>query len=127
MRRIQPGVLARKKLTLLIVFDAVAEARSVTVAAERLSVSQPALSHALARLRRMFGDPLFVRSSHGIVLTPRAEALVEPVRNLLANARAILDPIPSPGAPPVPAAATSPSICAPTLHRDALTRPSREC
>lgn len=112
MRRIQPGVLVRKNLALLIVFDAVAEARSVTVAAERLSLSQPALSHSLTKLRHMFDDPLFVRSRRGLLLTPRAEALVEPVRDLLASARAILRPTPAP-AVAREAALGGPSACQP--------------
>jgi len=81
--------LARKNLALLIVFDVVAELRSVTRAADRLSLSQPALSHSIARLRVLFGDPLFVRGRGGLTLTPRAQSLVGPVRALLQKAEAI--------------------------------------
>ncbi len=98
MRKIDPAALSRKNLSLLIVFDVVAEMRSVTLAAERLSLSQPALSHSLGKLRQLFDDPLFVRGrgrSRGwLVLTPRAQALVGPVRALLANAESILCPVP---------------------------------
>lgn len=98
MRKIDPAALSRKNLSLLIVFDVVAEMRSVTLAAERLSLSQPALSHSLGKLRQLFDDPLFVRGrgrSRGwLVLTPRAQGLVAPVRALLANAESILCPAP---------------------------------
>jgi DNA-binding transcriptional LysR family regulator len=59
-------------LNLLHVFQAVHDAGSVSRAAERLAMSQPAVSHALARLRRALGDPLFVRSAGGVAPTPRA-------------------------------------------------------
>ncbi len=82
--------LSRKNIALLIVFDAVAELRSVSRAAERLSLSQPAVSHAVARLRYMMNDRLFIRSPMGLVLTTRAEAMVEPARRILAKAHDIL-------------------------------------
>lgn len=70
-------------LNLLVVFDAVMHERSVTRAGHRLGLSQPALSHALARLRHMLKDELFVRSPRGMVPTPRAEQLAAPVRRAL--------------------------------------------
>ena len=60
-------------LNLLHVFQAVHEARNVGRAAERLGMSQPAVSHALARLRRALGDPLFQRAPGGVAPTARAE------------------------------------------------------
>jgi DNA-binding transcriptional LysR family regulator len=60
-------------LNLLHVFQAVHEAASVSRAAERLGMSQPAVSHALARLRTALRDPLFVRAAGGVAPTPRAE------------------------------------------------------
>ena len=60
-------------LNLLHVFQAVHEAGSVSRAAERLAMSQPAVSHALARLRRSLQDPLFVRAAGGVAPTPRAQ------------------------------------------------------
>lgn len=72
-------------LNLLQVFRAVEETRHVTRAAKALGLSQSALSHALNRLRRELDDPLFVRTPRGMVPTPRAEALAEPVRQLLAR------------------------------------------
>jgi DNA-binding transcriptional LysR family regulator len=86
------GQLSRKNLNLLVVFDAVAECRSVNEAASRLSLTPSALSHALNKLRGMFDDQLFVRSRSGLQLTPRASALVEPVRMLLTSADSLLRP-----------------------------------
>src|SRR4029079_14058338 len=57
--------------------------RSVTRAGRRLGLSQPAMSHALTRLRHMLKDDLFIRSPKGMVPTPRAEQLALPVRAAL--------------------------------------------
>ena len=70
-------------MNLLVVFDAVADTRSVTLASDRLRLSPSAVSHALGRLRRIFGDPLFVRGHHALSPTSRAEALRRPVREAL--------------------------------------------
>ncbi|MBL8384004.1 MAG: LysR family transcriptional regulator [Burkholderiales bacterium] len=72
-------------LNLLTVLDAVVEARNVTRAAQRLHLSQSAVSHALTRLRRAFGDPLLVRGSDGMAPTPLALRLAGPVRDALAT------------------------------------------
>src|SRR5262249_41952453 len=77
-------------LNLLTVFDALFDARSVTRAAERLSLTQPTVSGMLQRLRYMLSDPLFIRTSHGILPTPRAEALAGPIKGLLANAQLLV-------------------------------------
>lgn len=66
-------------VNLLVAFDALARERSVTGAAQRLGLTQPAMSNALARLRRLFADPLFVRAAAGMQPTPFAERLAEPV------------------------------------------------
>lgn len=58
-------------LNLLLVFEALMEERGVTRAAKRVGLSQPAMSNALARLRRTFDDPLFVRTSEGMSPTRR--------------------------------------------------------
>lgn len=79
-------------LNLLAVFDAVARLGSVTAAAQDLGLSQPAVSHALNRLRATLGDPLFTRSGRGLVQTPCAEAMVRPVRELLQMASGLLAP-----------------------------------
>jgi DNA-binding transcriptional LysR family regulator len=71
-------------LNLLRVFDAVLHESGVTPAAARLGLTQPAVSNALARLRKLFGDPLFVRTPDGMDATPFARELAEPVRQALA-------------------------------------------
>lgn len=80
-------------LNLLKALDALLETRSVTGAAARLSLSQPTVSGMLARLRDMFGDPLFVRTQRGILPTPRAEALAVPLKAALQELEAILQPV----------------------------------
>ena len=71
-------------LNLLRVFDSVLHERGVTPAAARLGLTQPAVSNALARLRSVFGDALFVRTPSGMDPTPFARELAEPVRQALA-------------------------------------------
>jgi len=71
-------------LNLLRAFDAVLQERSVTTAAARLGLTQPAVSNALSRLRELFGDALFVRTAAGMDPTPFARELGEPVRQALA-------------------------------------------
>jgi DNA-binding transcriptional LysR family regulator len=68
---------------MLRTFLAVLETGSITAAAERLGLTQSAVSHALERLREVLGDPLFVKSGRGIAATARAEALAEPARQVL--------------------------------------------
>jgi DNA-binding transcriptional LysR family regulator len=70
-------------LNLLIVFDAVMRDRSVTRAGARVGLSQPAMSHALARLRHVLHDDLFIRTPKGMVPTARAEEIAEPIRRAL--------------------------------------------
>jgi DNA-binding transcriptional LysR family regulator len=79
-------------LNLFVVFDALFDERSVTRAAARLAVTQPTVSGSLNRLRRTFADRLFLRTSHGIMPTPRAEALAGPVKELLAHAQSLVAP-----------------------------------
>jgi len=73
-------------LNLLKALDAMLGESSVSGAARRLGIGQPAASHALARLRELFDDPLLVRTGRRMTPTPRAQALREPVRRLLADA-----------------------------------------
>ena len=75
--------LASLDLNLVVALDALLEERSVTRAAERIGVTQSAMSHALARLRVVTGDQLLVRGSGAMVATPRAEQLAPPVRRAL--------------------------------------------
>ena len=67
-------------LNLLVAFDALFEELSVTGAARRAGVTQPAMSNTLAQLRALFGDPLFVRHRTGLTPTARAKQLAEPIR-----------------------------------------------
>lgn len=78
-------------LNLLVVFDAVAQERSATRAAAKLNMTQPAISHALARLRNAVRDELFVRTPEGMEPTPYAERLAGPVRAALENLETALD------------------------------------
>ena len=71
-------------LNLLQTFDAVHATRSVSRAAERLGVSQPTVSHALAKMRVAWRDPLFVRSAGGMAPTAKADRMAEAVRQALA-------------------------------------------
>jgi DNA-binding transcriptional LysR family regulator len=75
--------LARIDLNLFVVFDAIYTEGSVTRASRKLNLTQPAISHALGRLRLLFNDPLFERQGHAMVSTPLARNLIEPVRRAL--------------------------------------------
>src|SRR5260370_12929074 len=78
-------------LNLLVIFDAVIQEKTLTRAGQRLGMSQPAVSHALARLRHMLKDELFVRTPEGMRPTPRAERMVEPVRAALQELQLTLE------------------------------------
>ncbi|TDQ98537.1 LysR family transcriptional regulator [Paraburkholderia silvatlantica] len=77
-------------LNLLRVFLAIVEERSLTKAGERLTLSQPAISYSLARLRALFDDPLFVRTRHGMEPTPIARELALIVARALDTVREAL-------------------------------------
>jgi len=79
-------------LNLLLVFEAVYSAGNISRAAEQLDLSQPALSNALARLRKQLDDRLFVRSGNGVAPTSRAERMIGPVRQALDAIREGLTP-----------------------------------
>lgn len=78
-------------LNLLVVFQEVFLARQISSVATRLGLSQPAVSNALARLRKTLGDELFVRTAQGMQPTPLAERLAEPVSLALAQVQAALN------------------------------------
>ena len=100
-----PGELDAKWLRL---FEQIFATRSVTRSAEALGQSQPTVSIWLGKLRERLGDPLFVRTADGMLPTPRAQALIGPVRDAL---RA-LGEIAAPQAPFDPATSTRPwRIC----------------
>jgi len=77
-------------LNLLAAFDALMNERNVTRAATQVGVSQPAMSAALSRLRKLLGDPLFLRSADGLLPTPRARELAEPIAQALRQIGATL-------------------------------------
>ena len=77
-------------LNLLVVFSALAMERNTTKAAKLVGLSQPAISHALKRLREAFSDPLFVRAARGLVPTKRALELIDPINKILDDAQAVL-------------------------------------
>jgi DNA-binding transcriptional LysR family regulator len=76
---------------MLRTFDALMQEQNVSRAAGRLFLSQPAVSASLNRMREVFGDPLFTRTSHGVVPTERARALAPQVRKVLADLAALLE------------------------------------
>lgn len=75
--------LAEFDLNLLVIFDAIYKEKNLTRAGQRLSLSQPAISHALNRLRSAFDDPLFVRHGYRMEPTPLAEELKENIKKVL--------------------------------------------
>lgn len=89
---ITDGSSRRLDLDGLQVFEAIMRERNVTRAAARLSLTQPAVSHALARLRMVYDDPLFIRSAGGVRPTRRAEELWLEVRQPLNQLRRAISP-----------------------------------
>src|SRR5271168_2255362 len=79
-------------LNLLKAFDALISERAVTRAAGRIGLSQPAMSHALTRLRGLFGDELFVRTPTGMEPTARAQEIAPLVTTAIAHIDAALNP-----------------------------------
>jgi DNA-binding transcriptional LysR family regulator len=75
--------LANVDLNLFVVFDTIYAEGGITRASRRLNLSQPAISHALGRLRLMFDDPLFTRHGHAMTPTPLARRMIEPIRQSL--------------------------------------------
>lgn len=78
-------------LNLLVALDALLSERHVTRAAHRVGLSQPAMSNALGRLRQVFKDELLVRTSAGMIATPRALELLEPLRQALRQVERVLE------------------------------------
>ncbi|WP_087500856.1 LysR family transcriptional regulator [Pseudomonas sp. SID14000] len=75
--------ITSKDLNLLYLFHVLYQERNGTLAAQRMALSQPALSHKLNKLRHEFGDPLFVRAPRGLTPTPRAHELAPEVERLV--------------------------------------------
>ena len=78
-------------LNLLGVFDALHRTHSVTLAGEQLFISQSGVSNALRRLRDAFGDELFVRTAGGMLPTPMAESMAEPIHDALQQIRQTIE------------------------------------
>lgn len=83
--------LSRIDLNLLVVLEAIADEGGVSRAAEKLNLTQPAVSHALARLRQTMGDPLFVRHGRKLAPTALTKRLIEPLRRSLQTLEALID------------------------------------
>src|SRR5258708_34724135 len=96
--------LHRFDLNLLIALDTVLREKNIARAAEKVLVSQPAMSAALHRLRDYFEDPLLVRVGRDMELSPRGQSLIEPVREALLLIQATL--------------VTQPTITDATTHRE---------
>jgi DNA-binding transcriptional LysR family regulator len=90
MRMLHDGTLSAVDMNLLVVLRALLAERHVTRAAARLGLSQSATSHALARLRDLYRDPLLVRSGRALKLTPRAERLLPTLERGLSDLKAAL-------------------------------------
>lgn len=84
--------LAAIDLNLVVALHALLEERNVTRAARRIGISQPAMSHALARLRDHFGDPLLVRSGRAMVPTARATSMRAHVRETIGELSRLMAP-----------------------------------
>jgi DNA-binding transcriptional LysR family regulator len=84
--------IARMDLSLLVCLKVLTEERSVTRAAHRLCLSQSSVSKSLARLRNLFDDPLFIRSSHGLRPTPKTLFLKPKLDSLITQLESISEP-----------------------------------
>lgn len=82
--------LSRIDLNLFTVFDAIYREGGITPASRRLHLSQPAVSHALGRLRELLNDPLFERRGHEMVPTPLARSLADSIASSLGNLEQML-------------------------------------
>ena len=87
---IQHFNLAGVDLNLLVIFDALMTEQHLTRAALKIGLSQPATSNALARLRKLFKDDLFIKTSRGMTPTPRALALAELIRQALTQIQSVV-------------------------------------
>ncbi len=83
--------ISRIDLNLFVVFEAVLREGSITAASRALHLSQPAVSHALGRLRLLYGDPLFERAGRGVQPTALARSLAPGIREALAGLQDSLD------------------------------------
>ncbi|HEY9623969.1 MAG TPA: LysR family transcriptional regulator [Crinalium sp.] len=82
--------VSQADLNLLVLFDVVMAERNVGRAADRLHLSPSAVSHGLGRLRRLFNDPLFLKTPKGVVPTARATELAAPIADILARVKSVM-------------------------------------
>jgi DNA-binding transcriptional LysR family regulator len=82
--------ISQVDLNLFTVFDAIYREGGITAASKRLHLSQPAVSHALSRLRELFADSLFERQGNAMIPTPRARALASSIRSSLGSLEQLL-------------------------------------
>lgn len=80
--------LKKCDLNLFLVFDTIDSERNLTQAAKALAITQPAVSNALARLRKLFNDELFVRTARGMLPTPVADGIAQNVSAALGHLNA---------------------------------------
>lgn len=80
-------------LNLLKALHALLQEKNVSRAAERLNLTQPAVSAMLSKLRYRFDDPLFIRTAHGMIPTNRAEQLAQPVKAILDSIGVLMQPV----------------------------------
>jgi len=92
VQRLVSWMIDQLDLNLLLKLRVLVQTKSVTEAARLLRTSQPAMSRSLAELRRLLGDPLLVRTRGGMILTRRAEELVEPLRAWLDDGLRLVAP-----------------------------------
>jgi DNA-binding transcriptional LysR family regulator len=85
--------ISRVDLNLLVVLETIYTEEGITRAAERLHLTQPAVSHALSRLRDLFEDPLFERQGHKMTPTPLARRLIVPLRESLNGIGTLLNDV----------------------------------
>ena len=85
--------LSKVDLNLFVVFDTIYAEGGITRASRRLNLSQPAISHALGRMRLMFDDPLFIRHGHAMTPTPLARRMIEPIRQALQGLEVTLNKV----------------------------------
>lgn len=85
--------MAKTDLNLVVIFDAIMREQSVTVAAERLAMTQPSVSNALSRMRHVWRDPLFVKEGRGLRPTPFAESLWQQISSPLMDIRHAVNPM----------------------------------
>ena len=83
--------LSNIDLNLLTIFEAILKERNLTRAGKRVGLSQPATSNALGRLRTIFNDPLFIRTSQGMQPTPLSEELTAPINKIMNSIRETLN------------------------------------